>query len=249
MSQLGMFVSCLRTNPPRALLTRSIAAMTSAISRTKVIAGKAICLTLFVVFAAGAGLAQTPAPTDGWVVLPVNEYAALRHAAFPLEAEPVALPVEATLSRIDYDLKVDGDLASGEARLTVDVIKDGWVRLALPSGLMVREAKLDGRQVTLLTRPAEKGPGGADLLLSKTGRSILTLKIVAPVSTVAGTDILQLPTSNSAVSHATIELTRQGVDVHITGGLLLEHANLHRLRIGSAEDEILETVNGLWRVK
>jgi hypothetical protein len=32
-------------------------------------------------------------------------------------------------------------------------------------------------------------------------------------------------------------------------GLLLEHANLHRLRIGSAEDEILKTVNGLWRTE
>ena len=32
-------------------------------------------------------------------------------------------------------------------------------------------------------------------------------------------------------------------------GLLLEHANLHRLRIGSAEDEILKTVNRLWQTK
>ena len=103
----------------------------------------------------------------------------------------------------------------GEARLTVDVIKDGWVRLALPEGLMVREARLDGRAVTLVTHPTDKGPGAGDLLLSKTGRSVLTLKIVAPVSTVAGTDILQLPVNNSAVSHATIELNRQGVDVHV----------------------------------
>ena len=44
------------------------------------------------------------------------------------------------------------------------------------------------------------------------------------MATVAGTDILQLPVTNSAVSHATVELTRQGVDVHITGGLLLEHS-------------------------
>jgi len=56
----------------------------------------------------------------------------------PLDVEPAPPPIEATLSRIDYDLKVDGDLASGEVRLTVDVIKDGWVRLALPDGLMVR---------------------------------------------------------------------------------------------------------------
>ncbi|MGH9874971.1 MAG: hypothetical protein ACRD9S_21155, partial [Pyrinomonadaceae bacterium] len=183
MSQLGMFVSHpLRLNPLAALFTRLLTVTTSAIPGTTVIAGKVLSLTLFVIFVATGSLAQTPSPTDGWVVLPVSEYTALRRAAFPLDAEPVAPPVEATLSRIDYDLKVDGDLASGEARLTVDVIKNGWVQLALPTGLMVREAKLDGRQVTLVTRPADKGPGGADLLLSKTGRSILTLKIVAPVS-------------------------------------------------------------------
>jgi hypothetical protein len=49
------------------------------------------------------------------------------------------------------------------------------------------------------------------------------MNIVAPVTTVAGTDILHLPVSNSAVSHAVVELMRQGVDVRITGGLLLEH--------------------------
>ena len=250
MSQLGMYVSpLLRSNPQAALCTRLITMMSSAISRMTTTAGKTLCLTLFVILVATAGLAQTPSPTDGWVVLPVSEYAALRHAAFPLDAEPVAPPVEATLSRIDYDLKVDGDLASGEARLTVDVIKDGWVQLALPSGLMVREAKLDGRQVTLVTRPAEKGPGGADLLLSKTGRSILTLKIVAPVSTVAGTDILQLPVSNSAVSHATVELARQGVDVHITGGLLLEHSELASSSRWVANGHGAEALTFAWRRK
>lgn len=183
------------------------------------------CLTLMVLFAGVTGLAQsTTAAADGWVVLPVNEYRILRRAAFPADAEPAPPPVEATLTRIDYDLKVEGDLAAGEARLTIDVIKDGWVRVAMPDGLMVREAQLDGHQVTLVARPMEKGPGGSDLLLSRTGRSVLTLKIVAPVSTVAGTDILRLPVSNAAVSHATVELMRQGVDVHITGGLLMEHA-------------------------
>jgi len=184
-----------------------------------------IVITLILICAATASQAQTSAATpDGWVVLPVSEYVALRRAALPSEADPAPPPVEATLTRIDYDLKVDGELASGEVRLTVDVIKEGWVRVALPAGLMVREAKLDGRQVTLVTHPGEKGPGSGELLLSKTGRAILSLKIVAPVATVAGTDILQLPVTNSAVSHATVELTRQGVDVHITGGLLLEHS-------------------------
>ena len=170
--------------------------------------------------------AQTTAlAPEGWVVLPVDEYRALRKAAFPLDTEPTPPPVEATLTRIDYDLKVEGDLASGEARLTVDVIRDGWVRLAMPRGLMVREASLDGRQVTLVAPAADKGLGAGELLLSKTGRAILTLKIVAPVSTVAGTDLLQLPASNSAVVRAVVEVARQGVDVKISGGLLMNHAD------------------------
>src|ERR1051325_7277312 len=181
--------------------------------------------TLFVICCAVSTSAQTGSPPpDGWVVLPVSEYTALKHAASPTEPEPVAPPVEATLSRIDYDLKVDGDLATGEARLTVDVIKNGWVRVAMPDGLMVRDAQLDGRLVNLVMNTTDKGPGRADLLLSKTGRSVLPLKIAAPVTTVAGTDILHLPVSNSAISHATVQLARQGVDVRITGGLLLEHS-------------------------
>lgn len=184
-----------------------------------------LCLFLVIAFSLVSTSAQTSSSAaPGWVVLPISEYTALKHAASSTEPEPAPPPVEATLSRIDYDLKIDGDLATGEARLTVDVIKNGWVRVPMPEGLMVRDAQLDGKPVNLITRPKEKGPGGLDLLLSKPGRSVLTLKIVAQVSTVAGTDILHLPVSNSAVSQANVELMRQGVDVRVTGGLLLEHS-------------------------
>ena len=217
-------------------------------------AGRSIIRTLWaaliIAFGTATVLAQTAGSNpEGWVVLPVAEYAALRHAALPPDADPVPPPVEATLSRIDYDLKVDGDLASGEARLTVDVIKEGWVRLALPAGLIIREATLDGRQVTLVTHPTEKGPGAGELLLSKTGRAVLILKIVAPVTTVAGTDILQLPVSNSAVSHASIELARQGVDVHITGGLLLEHSESSTASRWGANGRGNEPLTFAWRRK
>ena len=184
-----------------------------------------LCLFLLVTLSCVSVSAQTASnPAPGWVVLPVNEYTALKRAAATTEPDPAPPPVGATLSRIDYDIKIDGDLASGEARLTVDVIKNGWVRVPMPEGLMVRDAQLDGKPVNLVTRPKEQGPGGLDLLLSKPGRSVLILKIVAPVTTVAGTDILKLPVSNSAVSHANVELIRQGVDVRVTGGLLLEHS-------------------------
>lgn len=215
-----------------------------------------IFLSLVVIFATGTCLAQTTTrpttqptatATSGWVVLPVDEYQALRRAAFPADAEPALPPVEATLTRIDYDLKVEGDLASGEARLTIDVIKDGWVRLAMPEGLMVREAQLDGHQVTLVTRPQENGSGGNELLLSRTGRSVLTLKIVAPVTTVAGTDILRLPVSNAAVSHAAVELARQGVDVHITGGLLMDHSETATTSRWVANGRGTEPLTFAWR--
>jgi hypothetical protein len=221
-------------------------------SRVPSLLSRAFCLSLFIVFTAAAGLAQTSAPSgatagNGWVVLPINEYQALRQAAFPADAAPVQPPVEATLTRIDYDLKVEGDLASGEARLTIDVIKDGWVRIAMPQGLMVREAQLDGRQVVLVTHPAEKGSGANELLLSRTGRSVLTLKIVAPVTTVAGTDVLRLPVSNAAVSHAAVELSRQGVDVQLTGALLMDHSETANSSRWVANGRGTEPMTFAWR--
>jgi hypothetical protein len=209
----------------RARRSASFNTRTDLQRRTTMRLTASLCLFLLLFLNVAPLEAQTASSTGpGWVVLPVSEYTALKRAASTTEPEPPPPPVEATLSRIDYDLRIDGDLASGEARLTVDVIKNGWVRVPMPEGLMVRDAKLDGRPVNLVTRPKEKGPGAFDLLLSKPGRSVLTMKIVAPVTTVAGTDILHLPVSNSAVSHASIELVRQGVDVKVTGGLLLEHS-------------------------
>lgn len=55
-------------------------------------------IVLNAVFCAG----QSPPNTDGWVVLPVDDYRALRLAAFPAERQPEPTPVEATLTRVDY---------------------------------------------------------------------------------------------------------------------------------------------------
>ena len=77
----------------------------------------------------------------GWVVIPVEEYRVLRAKAYPVEHDPEPPPLDATLTRVDYDLHVAGDLAAGRASLTVDVLKDGWVRVPVPAGLLVREAQ------------------------------------------------------------------------------------------------------------
>src|SRR5215472_6914114 len=170
---------------------------------------------------------QEPAPSTsspGWVVIPVSEYESLRARAFPAEHEPDAPPVEATLTRVDYDLHVNanGDLASGRASLTVDVIKDGWVRVGVPAGLLVREARLDGKEVSLVAGSPGKGSGQLTAVLSHAGRAVLLLEVALPVTSSAGEESLRLPATASGVTRATVQLPRQGVDIRLSGGVLAE---------------------------
>ena len=136
--------------------------------------------------------AQTPVTPEGWVVLPVDEYHTLRQRANPRPTSPAAPPVDATLTRIDYDLRVDTDTVSGRAVLTIDVLRDGWSRLQIPAGLMVREATLDGQPVALVDGPPPH------VLLSHAGRSILTLDIALPLSAAAGAAARGAPTPPGA---------------------------------------------------
>ena len=86
-----------------------------------------------------------------------------------------APPVDATLTRIDYDLRIDGDAVAGRARLTIDVLRDGWTRVQIPAGLMVRDAQLDGQPVPLVEGPPPH------VLLSRAGRVVLALDIALPL--------------------------------------------------------------------
>jgi len=179
------------------------------------------------VFATNAA-AQNTEHSPGWVVLPVEEYRALHERAYPIEREPEPPPVEATLTRVDYDLRIDGksagigELASGRATLTIDVLKDGWVRVPIPAGLLVREARLDGKLVSLVSGASGKGGSQLSALLSHAGRAVLLLDIALPVASSAGEESIALPSAASGVTRASVQLPRQGVDIRLTGGLLAE---------------------------
>jgi hypothetical protein len=54
--------------------------------------------------------------STGWVVIPVAEYRTLRSRAYPVEPEPESPVVQATLTRIDYDLRINGELATGHSQ-------------------------------------------------------------------------------------------------------------------------------------
>src|SRR5579864_867609 len=196
--------------------------------RASVVSGL-VFLAVLIISRALPAAAQTPTPqlsadlshSPGWVVISVDDYQTLRAHAFPADRPPEPPPVDATLTRVDYDLRIAGDLATGRASLTVDVLKDGWVRVPIPSGLLDRKARLDGKLVSLVSSSG-KGAGQMSAMLGHAGRAVLLLDIALPVNASAGEERISLPSTSSGVTRAAVQLPRQGVDVKLSGGLLTE---------------------------
>jgi hypothetical protein len=180
--------------------------------------GRWLTAVLVCLVTAGAAGAQEPPPPDGWVVLPIDDYRALRARAFPSPPDPAPPPVDAALTRVDYDLRVGAETAAGQARLAIDVLKQGWASVQVPAGLLVRDARMDGRPVAL-----SAADGAAPrVLISRAGRSTLTLDIVVPLASASGTESMTLPASGSALSAVTLVVPRTGVDLAVTGGFIAE---------------------------
>jgi hypothetical protein len=156
--------------------------------------------------------AQTPSPPEGWVVLPVDEYRALRDRTLPALPAPSSA-VDATLTRVDYDLRVGPESVAGTASLTIDVLRDGWVKVPIPAGLMAREARVDGQPVSLVegTPPY--------VLLPRAGRSIVTLDVGVPmIAGAAGADSISLPASSAPMVRVALAVPRAGIDLAVAGG-------------------------------
>ena len=179
-----------------------------------------VCVVLFVTAASSAQETRS----SGWVVIPVAEYRTLHARAYPVDQEPEASPVQATLTRVDYDLQIRGEVARGRVSLTVDVLKDGWVRVPIPSGLLVREARVDNKLVSLVPPPNKSG-NQLTAVLSHSGRSVLLLEIALPVASSAGSESIALPSAESGITRAAVQLLRHGVDVQVGGGLLSEQSD------------------------
>jgi len=167
---------------------------------------------------ASAASAQDAARAEGWVVLPLEEYRALRARAYPTVPEPAPPPVDAALTRVDYELRVapGGETATGQARLVIDVLKQGWVSVQVPAGVLVRDARIDGRTTALV----EGNP--ARVLLSRAGRSTLVLDVVVPLILQGGAESMSLPPSGSALSSVTLTVPRAEVELTVSGGLVAE---------------------------
>lgn len=178
---------------------------------------RAFVITVIVcAFAVSARISAQTTTSDGWVVLPVDEYRALRERATAQPPPPPGPAIDATLTRIDYELQIDNESVSGRALLTIDVLREGWTRVQIPAGLMVREARLGSQPVALIEGPPPH------VLLSRAGRFVLALDIALPLAAAGGAESLTLPASASPISRATLTLPRTGVELTAAGGFLAE---------------------------
>jgi hypothetical protein len=171
----------------------------------------ALTLAISVVGPSGA---QEPARADGWVVISVDDYRALRNKAFPPDTPPQPPVVDAAVTRVEYDLALQTDSVTGTATLVVDVMKDGWVDVLIPQGLLVRDARVDGRPVSLVDQPQPH------VLLSKRGRSVLTMQVVLPVSVSGAVESVSIPPAAAALVQAALQIPRGGVDLSVTNGFV-----------------------------
>jgi hypothetical protein len=170
----------------------------------------ALCASI----ASAAYAGQAPAPADGWVVLPVDDYRALRAKAFPADPAPPPPPVDATVTRISYDLTVRDASVSGAATLTVDVFKEGWVRIGIPDGLLVGDARVDGRPLAILEQPSRH------ILLSRRGRASVTLQVVLPLTAAGNAEAVVVPSAGSATMQMSVTMPRTGVDLSLENAWL-----------------------------
>ncbi|MFZ0861879.1 MAG: hypothetical protein WCA27_15470 [Candidatus Sulfotelmatobacter sp.] len=190
-----------------------------------------------------------PSHIAGWVVIPVDEYRVLRAKAYPVEHDPEPPPLDATLTRVDYDLHVAGDLAAGRANLTVDVLKDGWVRVPVPAGLLVRDARLDGKPISLVPGAPGKGATHLSALLSHAGRFELLLDVDVPVTSSAGDESISLPSTESGVTRASVLLPQPGIELKVGGGLLSEKSETSGETTWLAYARGNEALTFTWRKK
>src|SRR5262249_17327908 len=202
---------------PSALARRSSDLPCTRQSATGAKAGSraaAFAIVMWTACSAATVLAQAPAPADGWVVLPVDEYRALRERAIP--------PPPATFPGMDCGLRERSVSIAGGALRRIELLKDGWTRVQIPAGLKARDARLDGQPVSLVEGPP------ASVLLARAGRFVLTLDIAMPLGVSAGTESIALPASPSPISRAPLLPPQNGVGLSAARRFRCAHARARR---------------------
>jgi hypothetical protein len=105
----------------------------------------------------------------------------------------------------------------------------------------VRDARLDGRPVSLIDQPSPH------VLLSKRGRSQLTLQIVLPVTPAGAAESVVVPPAPAALVEASLQIPRDGVEMTVANGFMSGQSQNAGTSRWTAYGRANEALTFLWR--
>ena len=191
---------------------------------------------------AGAQPAPAPLPAgDGWVALTIADYLKLRDQANPRPAPPPPPPARATVSETAYDLIAGDGLATGtptrHRRPRRRLGRRAPARVAVRAGGPPRRpAPADHRRPAgsrcLAGHSPGSGPGSGTrrILLSRRGRSLVTLDVAVPIAETAGNGDIELPPATGGLVRATLTVPRADVAIVASGGTIIERTGASSAR-------------------
>lgn len=140
------------------------------------------------------------------VLMPRDKIVALWQQAKAHDPSLAVPPADAVLIQTDYEARLDAHELQITGRITIAKLKGQWQTVDLPfGGLAIESAVLDGQPA----RFGCKDDGTLFLLLKEEGRSVLDLKMSAPLASQGGDLAATLKLPPVAASDLVIQLDKQ----------------------------------------
>ncbi|MBI3469676.1 MAG: DUF1559 domain-containing protein, partial [Planctomycetes bacterium] len=165
------------------------------------------------------------------VYLPYDEFLRLWNRAHPKQAIESPPAQSSLVADVEYEGRIDGELARFDGRLVVYTFRDEWVRVALPLGNVALErVELDGQPATLEERIEERGPktesrrpkaedreGEKGIYIEKAGTHVVDVHFSVPVTRLGATGRMTVPLRPASAGRLRLRLPEPGLDVQVEG--------------------------------
>jgi len=162
-------------------------------------------------------MAQTvaPVPASGNVALPLDEYNRLVALGNRPLAEPNNPPLRHLVKSTEMTFEVKGESVSGTVVMEGEVLGTGTQRVPLVSGMIVRNARLDGAELPL------QQEGGSHLAwLTGPAPFAVTLDTAMPLKLETGRASFELSVPSSGAARLTLTLPGTQTLVDLSPGLI-----------------------------
>lgn len=147
---------------------------------------------------------------DQGIFLPYREFLEMWNKVnLPETLKKKEPPVEGVLAGAAYVGKVEGDVATIQAKLTFEALKQGWSKLAIGApGLPIAQAK----STAILSAAA----GGYEVLFPDKGSYVMDATLYGKVNREPGMNTLHLQLPKTAVAQFELTIPEKGLEFKIT---------------------------------